>query len=101
MNKINKFTVMTRKKFTSKFKTKVVLESLKERMSNQELARKFKLHPQQISTWKREFLNCAETIFERGKPKSKKSEQEEKEDQLLKVIGQQKVELDFLKKALR
>ena len=39
-------------------------------------------------------------IFEKGS-KSKKTELEEKEDRLLKVIGQQKVELDFLKNALR
>jgi Transposase and inactivated derivatives len=92
---------MTRKKFTSKFKTKVVLEALKERMSNQELAKKFNIHPQQISTWKREFVNKAESLFEKGGKKGKKSEQEEKEDMYLKVIGQQKVELDFLKNALR
>jgi len=92
---------MTRKKFTSKFKTKVVLEALKERMSNQEIARKYELHPQQVSTWKREFINNADMVFERGKPKSKKTEQEEKEEELLKLIGKQKVELDFLKNALR
>jgi transposase len=91
---------MTRRKFSSKFKTKVVLESLKERMNNQELAQKFDIHPQQISTWKREFLNGAEEVFAKGKA-SKKSEQEQKEDRLLKVIGQQKVEIDFLKNALR
>ena len=34
-----KFTIMTRKKFTAKFKTRVVLEVLKERKTNQELAR--------------------------------------------------------------
>ncbi|WP_273566996.1 hypothetical protein [Maribacter halichondriae] len=33
--------------------------------------------------------------------RSPKSEAEEKEDRLLKVIGKQKVELDFLKNALR
>ena len=92
---------MTRKKFTPKFKTKVVLEALKERMSNQELARKFDIHPQQISTWKREFMNGAEEVFVKGKKGSVRSEQEKKEDQLLKMIGQQKVEIDFLKNALR
>lgn len=92
---------MTRKKFTPKFKTKVVLEALKERMSNQELARKFDIHPQPISTWKREFMNRAEEVFAKGKKGSVRSEQEKKEDQLLKMIGQQKVEIDFLKNALR
>ena len=92
---------MTRKKFTPKFKTRVVLEALKERMSNQELAKKFDIHPQQISIWKREFLNGAEDVFSKGKKKNAKSEQEQKEDQLLRMIGQQKVEIDFLKNALR
>ena len=32
---------MKRRKLTAKFKTKVVLEALKERLSNQELAQKF------------------------------------------------------------
>lgn len=92
---------MTRKKFTAKFKTKVVIEALKERMSNQELARKFDIHPQQISTWKREFLNGAEEVFSKGRKGSVKSEQEKQEEHLLKMIGQQKVEIDFLKNALR
>lgn len=92
---------MTRKKFTTKFKTKVVLEALKERLSNQELAQKFDIHPQQISTWKREFLDGAEEVFSKGKAKNAKTEQELREEQLLKTIGHQKVEIDFLKNALR
>ena len=36
---------MTRRKFTSKFKIRVVLESLKERQTIQELAQKFDLSP--------------------------------------------------------
>lgn len=90
---------MTRRKFTAKFKTKVVLEALKERHTTNELAQRFDVAPQQISTWKREFLNNAEDVFAKA-PKSKKSEAEEKEERLLKTIGQQKVEIDFLKKAL-
>lgn len=70
---------MTRRKFTSKFKTKVVLEALKERQTTQELAQKFDITPQQINLWKREFLSEAETIFDKGTT-SKKSEFEQKED---------------------
>lgn len=91
---------MTRRKFTSKFKTEVVLEALKERHSLAELAQKYQLHPTQISTWKRDFLNSAEQVFESGK-KDKRSDAEKKNDQLLKTIGQLKVEVDFLKDALR
>ena len=91
---------MTRRKFTSKFKTKVVLEALKERETAQDLAQMHEISPQQVNLWKREFLAQAESVFTKGQ-KSAKSESEEKEDRLLKVIGQQKVELDFLKNALR
>ncbi|SHJ92383.1 transposase [Pseudozobellia thermophila] len=91
---------MTRRKFTSKFKTKVVLEALKERHSLAELAQKHGIHPTQISSWKRDFLSGAEQVFEKGKT-DKRSEAEKKNDQLLKTIGELKVENDFLKDALR
>lgn len=84
---------MTRKKYTSKFKTRVVLEALKERSSVAELAQKYELAPQQINMWKREFLSKAEDVFE-SKGKTKKEAVEEEKDQLLKVIGQLKVEND-------
>ena len=87
----------TRRKFTSSFKTKVVLAALKEQSTMAELAQKFEVHPNQISQWKREFLDKLELVFEK-EAKSKKSETEQREEQLLKIIGQQKVELDFLKK---
>ncbi len=91
---------MTRKKYTSKFKTKVVLEALKERASVAELAQQYELAPQQINLWKREFLSKAEDVFE-SKGKTKKDAADEEKDQLLKVIGQLKVENDFLNNALR
>ena len=91
---------MNRRKFTSKFKTKVVLESLKEQQTLTDLAQKYQLHPQQIGNWKKEFILGAETIFGEIK-KSPKTEAEQERDQLLKVIGQLKVENDFLKEALR
>lgn len=91
---------MTRRKFTSAFKTKVVLEALKERESLADLAQKYELHPQQIGNWKREFLKSAANVFSNSEKKSLRTEAEEKEEELLKIIGQQKVELDFLKKAL-
>ena len=90
----------TRRKFTPKFKTKVVLELLKERSSLAELAQKYELAPQQLSNWKREFLNGAEDVFEKGS-KNKKAPADEEKDQLLKTIGKLKVEVDFLKDALR
>jgi len=91
---------MTRKKYTSKFKTKVVLDTLKERSSIADLAQKFDIAPQQINLWKRGFLSKAESVFA-TKSKSIKSQAQEEKDTLLKSIGQLKVDNDFLKNALR
>ena len=78
---------MTRRKFTSKFKTKVALEAIKEQKSLAELAEKFELHPNQISQWKRELLGNAESVFDGGKAKSKKTEVQEREEELLTQLG--------------
>lgn len=91
---------MKRKIFSSAFKTKVVLEALKERDSVKDIAAKHKIHPQQISNWKREFISKATLVFDNGK-RSKKSEAEEERNALLQTIGTLKVENDFLKKSLR
>lgn len=91
---------MKRRKFTSKFKTKVVLDALSERFTLAQLADKHQLHPNQISSWKREFLSGAESVFTKGQ-RSKKDQADEEKDKLLKTIGRLKVENDFLKEALR
>ncbi len=90
---------MKRRKFTPKFKTKVVLEVLKERDTVKQICQKYELSPQVVNSWKRDFLDGAESVFS-SPLKDKKSESEEKEERLLKTIGQLKVENDFLKKAL-
>jgi transposase len=89
---------MKRKKYTSEFKFKVVLEALSERYSIQELGRKYQIHPTQITNWKNRFLSNGQTVFERP-VKDARTEAQEKEERLLKTIGQLKVENDFLKKA--
>jgi transposase len=80
----------TRRKFTASFKTKVVLEALKERQPLQNLAEKFSIHPNQIGTWKKEFLENAEKAFESDELSAK--EQEKERDELFKQIGQLQVE---------
>ena len=59
-----------RKKYTSGFKTRVVLEAIQERETIQELGKKYDLHPTQISTWKSQFLVGARSVFEKGIDKS-------------------------------
>ncbi len=87
----------SRRKFTSAIKTKVVLEALKERSTLQELSSKFELHPTQITTWKKEFLNNASSAFE---SKSKTDDSEKEKDKLYGKIGRLEMENDFLRKVL-
>ena len=58
------------RKFSSAFKAKVALEAIKERETLAELATRFELYPNQISTWKQEFLNNADQVFDKKSPKS-------------------------------
>ncbi len=88
----------SRRKFTAEFKTKVVLEALKERSSIEELARKFEVHPTQINTWKREFLNKASDVFSKKDDESQKPEIDV--EKLYAQIGHLQVQNDFLKKKL-
>ena len=90
---------MSRRKFTSEFKFKVVLEALSERYTIQELGRKYEIHPTQITNWKSQFLKNGQAVFDRP-VKDSKTEAQELEDRYLKVIGQQKMEIDFLKSYL-
>ena len=50
-----------RRTFTSEFKLKVILDSLKKRESLSELSQKYDLHQNQISKWKNEFIENAKS----------------------------------------
>jgi len=92
-------TKQTRRKFSSEFKAKVVVEALKERSTIEELAHRFELHPTQINTWKREFLSKAARVFE-DKSDGGAIEKQADTEKLYAQIGQLKVENDWLKKKL-
>lgn len=87
----------TRRKFSASFKAKVAIEAIKEQSSLQELAAKYELHPNQISSWKREFLDNASLAFD---SKSEKEASDSDTAALYSKIGQLQVENDFLKKVL-
>ena len=88
-----------RKKYSNDFKTKVVLESLKEKHTMSELAARYELHPNQISIWKKQFLDKAGSVF--GSTQSTNTDTDKEKDRLYGKIGQLQVEVDFLKKALK
>ena len=89
-----------RQSFSKEFKAKVALEALREESTIQEIAVKYGVHPNQISKWKAQSIAGMADIFKRPNKKSEETrKQEEEKDSLLKTIGEQKVELDYLKKS--
>ncbi len=93
-------TKQSRRKFTAEFKSKVVLEALKERSTIEELSKKYEVHPTQINAWKREFLNKASSVFG-DKNDNEEKQKEADTEKLYAQIGQLKVENDYLKKKLQ
>lgn len=89
-----------RRQFSGSFKAKVALEAIREELSLSALAAKHKLHPTQISTWKKEALSRLEEVFSGKQAYAVRDHDQEIRD-LHAKIGQLVVERDFLQDAFR
>ena len=97
---------MARSNYTSAFKTKIVLEILREERELGEIAAEHNLNPNMVRNWKREFLDNAESVFENPKKLEREAKRKEKvlekqNTQMLKTIGQLTLERDFLQDCFR
>ena len=86
-----------RKNFSDAFKAKVVLEVIKGQKTMTEIASTYKVHPNQTSKWKKKVLLELPGIFSK-KDKAMDETRDELINELYRQIGQQKVEIDWLKK---
>ena len=77
------------------FKAKVALEALKGEQTLVELSERFQVHANQIVEWKKQLLERAPEIFDKGKPSREPDVKE-----LHAKIGQLAMENDFLAGAL-
>ena len=91
---------MMRKKFEPAFKARVALEALKGEKTLAELSSQYGVHSNMITRWKQELLVRMPELFEKGKNRQSEG-QENKTDDLLKIIGELKVENDWYKKKLK
>lgn len=85
----------SRRKFKAEFKAQVALEAIRERETLAQLAKRYKVHPVQITKWKQEFLRNAGAAFEKGADDQNTDAEKQR---LYAKIGQLEVERDWLKK---
>jgi len=85
-----------RRNHSPAFKAKIALEAVKENATLSELAQRFEVHANQIVQWKKELLNRADELFEKGNRKDDGPDIEG----LHAKIGELTMEKDFLAGAL-
>lgn len=89
----------TRKRHTASFKAKVALETAKHTRTAAELAKAFKVHPVQISQWKKQLLEGAESLFRNGRRRDR-DDHEAIQAELYERIGRLNMEVKWLKKSV-
>lgn len=88
----------TRIQHTPAFKAKVAVAAIREAESIAQLAKRYGVHPNQIYKWKKQFEEHAALVFDRGTSAADSST--DREDELLKKIGELTIERDFLARGL-
>jgi len=86
-----------RRQFSAELKAKIAVEALKGQRTVQEIASSYSVHPNQVTSWKKQLLDFSPEAFSTGRVLSDQA------DELLKTelyaqIGKLKVELDWLQK---
>lgn len=89
-------TKRTRRSHSPAFKAKVALEALREQETVAEIARRYRLHTNVVTHWKRQLADNVERVFEAGGG----HDEAEREGELLRKIGELTVERDFLARGL-
>jgi transposase-like protein len=97
---MEEYEMTIRRRFTSDFKAKVALEALRGDKTIQEIAGRHKVHPNQVSSWKRQAMDGLGAVFSNGADKARMEHEDEVHD-LHAKIGQLTVERDFLAKGLK
>lgn len=87
------------KRYSAKFKFRVVLEMLSGERTLAELARAYDLHPNSLLLWKKAFLERGPAIFE---PEARQTSRYERRiTELEQLVGKKEVEIALLKNFLR
>jgi putative transposase len=88
-----------RKRHSASFKAKVALEAAKQTRTIAELAKAYQVHPVQISHWKKQLLDGAESLFRDGRRRDR-DENQAVQAELSERIGRLNMEVEWLKKSV-
>jgi len=93
---------MKKRNFSPEYKSKIVLEILREQHTVSEIAAREQISTKQLYNWKKEFLDNAERVFAQNKLerdyKRQLDEAEAREEATMAKVGQLTLEVDLLKK---
>ena len=85
-----------RTRYEPEFKARVALEALKGVKTIQQIAKEYKIHPVQVSEWKKTMLQGAPEAFGPGRGKTAEEDFAKERKELRAKIGQLTIELDWL-----
>jgi transposase len=88
-----------RRKFTKEQKLEIVKQSMEEDVSIEALAQQYKIHPNSIYKWRREYLQYEDASFP-GNGNKLMSAEEQEIVRLKKLLKEAELEKEILKKAL-
>jgi transposase-like protein len=89
----------TRKRHSAAFQATVALEAVKQTRTTAELAKVYQVHPVQISQWKKQLRDGAESLFRDGRRKDHDDGQA-LQAELYERIGRLNMEVEYLKKSV-
>ena len=85
-----------RRQYSAEFKAKVVLQVLSGEKTPSEVCRTHKLNANVLNRWRKEFIEQAGSIFERGEHQS---QDQQRIAELERLVGQLTMQLEIAKKA--
>lgn len=89
-----------RRSFSAEMKGRIALEAIKGQRTVQEIASHYGVHPNQVTTWKRQAVDGLSQVFTDRRSAGSDGDEALKTE-LYQQIGQLQMELDWLKKKSR
>ncbi len=86
-----------RKRHEPQFKARVALEALKGVKTIQQIAKEYKVHPVQVSDWKKLMIEGAAEAFSSGRGRRAEEDFDRERKKLQSKIGELTIDVDFLR----